>query len=54
MNIRQRMTLNRWKRRIAQLAPLVLGIAIGAAAFAVFDQTYGQHPEQATLTNAKN
>ena len=42
MNIRRRMTLNRWKRRIAELAPLVLGIAIGALAFAVFDQTYGE------------
>ncbi len=55
MNIRQRMTLNRWKRRVADFAPLVLGIAIGAVAFAVFDQTYGEEvrePEQVQAVSA--
>lgn len=56
MNIRQRMTLNRWKRQLAELAPLVLGIVIGAAAFAVFDQTYGEEaaraPEQVQSVSA--
>ncbi len=55
MNLRQRMILTRWTRRARSALPVALGVAIGAAAFAVFDQTYGEAESVATpvhLTSA--
>jgi hypothetical protein len=50
MNLRQRMILTRWTRRVRSVLPVVFGVAIGAAAFAVFDQTYGPAEPPARLT----
>jgi len=55
MNLRRRLTFNRWMRRARAALPVILGVAIGAAAFAVFDQTYGDDTAQnapAELTSA--
>lgn len=43
MNLRRRLTFYRWTRRARTALPVILGVAIGAAAFAVFDQTFGDN-----------
>jgi hypothetical protein len=45
MNLRQRTIIKRWIRRLHATLPVVLGMAIGAVAYAVFDQTHGQPQE---------
>lgn len=45
MNLRQRTIFNRWIRRLHSTLPMVLGMAIGAAAYAVLDQSNSQPHE---------